>query len=223
MYISLTAFILFLSLSTGCNSPSRSRSSFSNAQTELSISDVPAENQESDIERTRKKAKDALAYCKSRSMDETFCILIDMKIHSGRKRFFVWDFAKDTVSHSFLVGHGCCDNPWSGDYSKEAPVFSNIEESHCSSLGKYRIGKRGYSSWGINVKYLMHGLEPSNSNALKRIIVFHSWDAISDEEIYPRGTPEGWGCPTISNNSFREIDPLLINAQKPVLMWIYHD
>ena len=61
----------------------------------------------------------------------------------------------------------------------------------------------------------------SNSNALKRFIVFHSWEVVSDEEVYPNGTPEGWGCPTISNNSFRIVDPLLKSSSKPVLMWIY--
>lgn len=223
MYISLTAFILFLSLSTGCNPPSENKSSFREAERKLIEANIPDTNPPSSIEDTRKKAKEALTYCRSKGMNEAFCILIDMKIHSGRNRFFVWDFTKDTISHSFLVGHGCCNNPWSGDYSKEKSVFSNTGESHCSSLGKYKIGKRGYSSWGVNVKYLLHGLEPSNSNALKRIIVFHSWEAVSDEEIYPRGTPEGWGCPTISNNNFREIDPLLMNTQKPVLMWIYSD
>jgi len=44
---------------------------------------------------------------------------------------------------------------------------------------------------------------------------------MSDEEIYPKGSPEGWGCPTVSNNAFKKIDPLLKNSKKPVLMWIY--
>lgn len=156
-------------------------------------------------------------------MNEDFSILIDMKIHSGRNRFFVWDFKKDTITHSYLVGHGCCDSPWGKDYTKDNPSFSNVENSHCSSLGKYKIGERGYSSWGVKTKYLMHGLEKSNNNALKRTIVFHSWEAVADEEIYPRGTPEGWGCPTLSNDNFRIVDNKLKNSKRPVLMWIYND
>lgn len=171
---------------------------------------------------TKSKAKEALEFCKSKRMNQDFCILVDMGIHSGRKRFFVWDFKKDTIVHSFLVGHGCCDYRWSKDLSKDTPKFSNIDGSHCSSLGKYRIGLRGFSSWGVNIKYLLHGLEASNSNAMKRVIVFHSWEAVSDEEVYPKGTPEGWGCPTISNNSFRIIDPILKKVSQPVLMWIYN-
>lgn len=173
------------------------------------------------LDSTRIKAKTALAYCKSKGFNTEFCILIDMSLHSGVNRFVVWDFKKDTVKYNFLVGHGCCDKLWNFDFSKENPKFSNVPESHCSSLGKYKIGERAYSSWGVNTKYVLHGLEESNSNALKRFIVFHSWEAVSDEEIYPKGTPEGWGCPTVSNNNFKKIDPILKASKKPVLMWIY--
>jgi len=71
------------------------------------------------------------------------------------------------------------------------------------------------------VKYLMHGLEKTNNNALARTVVFHSWEKVSDEEVYPAGTPEGWGCPIISNKNMRTTDSLLKTARKPVLMWIY--
>lgn len=169
------------------------------------------------------KVEEAFNFCKSKKFDENFCILIDMKIHSGRKRFFVWDFKKDTIAYSFLVSHGCCNNQWSGDFSKSNQIFSNKDGSHCSSKGKYRIGKRGYSNWGVKTKYLLHGLDSSNSNALKRVIVFHSWEAVPDKEVYPRGTPEGWGCPSISNNSFKIVDSLLQHTRRPVLMWIYND
>lgn len=174
------------------------------------------------ITRTKAKAKQALQFCKSHNFNANHCILIDMSLHSGIKRFVVWNFAKDTIAYSCLVGHGCGKNPWSYDFSKEKPVFSNIDGSHCSSLGKYKIGMRGQSDWGVNIKYLLHGLESTNSNALKRFIVFHSWEAVSDTEIYPDGTPEGWGCPTISNKSFMFMDKWLKNSQKPVLMWIYN-
>ena len=168
------------------------------------------------------KAKEALTYCQEEKMNEDFCILIDMSIHSGLNRFFVYDFKKKEIKHSMLVGHGCGNNPWSFDFSKENPKFSNVDGSHCSSLGKYKIGERAWSDWGIHVKYVLHGLENTNSNAQSRYIVFHSWEKVSDSEVYPDGTPEGWGCPTISNNNMKLIDPLLKKANKPVLMWMYN-
>ncbi|WP_312765949.1 murein L,D-transpeptidase catalytic domain-containing protein [Epilithonimonas sp.] len=169
-----------------------------------------------------KKAKEALKFCETENLNTDFCILIDMGLYSGLKRFFIYDFNKKEISQKYLVGHGCGSNSWSGDMSKENPTFSNEDNSHLSSLGKYKLGERGYSNWGVNRKYLMHGLEKTNNNALKRIIVFHSWEKMSDDEVYPNGSPEGWGCPTVSNNAFMKIDPMIKNSQKPVLMWIYN-
>ena len=176
-----------------------------------------------DKSKTLKKGKEALEFSKTKAFSTDFCILIDMSLHSGIKRFLIFDFKNNEIKKSYLVGHGCGNAAWSADDTKDNPTFSNIEYSHLSSLGKYKIGERGYSSWGVNVKYLMHGLEEINNNAVKRVIVFHSWEKMSDEEIYPTGSPEGWGCPTVFNNAFREIDALLKTSEKPVLMWIYYD
>ncbi|MDI9257345.1 murein L,D-transpeptidase catalytic domain-containing protein [Flavobacterium sedimenticola] len=174
-----------------------------------------------DVSKTHTMAQEALAFCKKNGYNSDFCILIDMSIHSGLNRFFVYDFTKNTISHKMLVGHGCCDYPWSQDWSKSNPTFSNVDGSHCSALGKYKIGKRAWSDWGIHVKYVLHGLEPTNSNAESRYIVFHSWEKVADTETYPIGTPEGWGCPTISNANMKKIDPILKASAQPVLMWIY--
>lgn len=169
----------------------------------------------------RQKALSALNYCKAKGMNEQFCILVDLGQHSGCNRFVIWDFKRDTISLSCPVTHGCCDRPWKFQLSKEKAEFSNENGSHCSSLGKYSVGERGYSSWGIHIKYLLHGLENSNKNAQKRAIVFHSWEVVPDHEVYPKGTPEGYGCPAISNNNFKKVDSLLNDADKPSLLWIY--
>jgi hypothetical protein len=174
-----------------------------------------------DLERTARRADEALRYCKAHDLSTEYAILIDGSLHSGVRRFFLWNFAKRRIDHAALVGHGCCNHPWSGTSSREHPTFSNAVGSHCSSLGKYRIGARRPSDWGIHVKYEMHGLEETNSNALSRFIVLHGWEAVSDEEIYPDGTPEGWGCPAISNASMRLIDSILQKSARPTLLWIY--
>lgn len=177
---------------------------------------------ELDLIKTKKKAEETLVFCKSKKMNTDFCILIDMSLHSGLSRFIIWDFKEQKISNKYLVGHGCGNNSWSSDESKDNPKFSNEDGSHLSALGKYQLGERGRSDWGIHVKYLMHGLEETNNNALKRFIVFHSWDLMSDKEVYPKGSPEGWGCPTISNNAMKELDPIIQNSEKPLLMWIYN-
>ena len=174
-----------------------------------------------DLEKLKQKANEGLEFSKKNKLNTDFCILVDMSLHSGTKRFFVWDFKKNTIVHQYLVGHGCGTNSWSRDETKDQPTFSNEDGSHLSSLGKYKLGIRGNSEWGVRIKYIMHGLEDTNSNALSRFIVFHSWELMSDEEIFPAGSPEGWGCPTISNNAFLELDPLLKNSKKSVLFWIF--
>ena len=184
-----------------------------------SPSDETTADEGADLERLKLYADQAKTYCTSKKLNTDFYLLVDLSIHSGLKRFFIWDFKKDTVSYSCLVAHGCSTNPWSSDFTKEKAITSNQHESHCSSVGKYIIGERGYSNWGINVKYLMLGQDPTNSNALKREIVLHGWDSVSDKEVFPLGTPEGWGCPAISNNCMRIVDTKLKAAGKRVLLW----
>lgn len=176
-----------------------------------------------DMNKIQEIAQKAYTYCKNNKRNTDFFILIDLSVHSGLKRFFIWDFNTQSISHSFLVSHGCCNSPWGGDGSKDKAIVSNEHGSHCSSVGKYLIGERGFSNWGINVKYLLHGLESSNNNALGRQIVLHGWNMVSDEDVFPSGTPEGWGCPAISNNSMRIVDKKLKNASKKTLLWIIKD
>lgn len=173
-----------------------------------------------DLEALKSKASEAEQYCKAKKLNTDFYLLADLKRHSGLKRFYIWDFRKDTISDAFMVSHGCGDNPWAMDFSKDAAKVSNVDGSHLSSVGKYIIGARGYSNWGINVNYQMHGQDATNSNATKRQIVLHSWEKVPDEEVYPAGTPEGWGCPALSNASMRIVDEKLKNSSKKVLLWV---
>jgi hypothetical protein len=176
-----------------------------------------------DNKRLQHKASAAFSFCKNNNLDTTYCILIDMRVHSGNNRMVVWDFATDKMIDQGMVSHGCCDLPWGSDMSKTNPLFSNVPDSHCSSLGKYKIGKRGYSQWGIHVNYKLHGLEALNSKAYDRFIVLHSWDAVPEEECFPNGTPEGWGCPAVSNAFMKRLDERLKNKSKDVLLWVFLD
>ena len=176
--------------------------------------------QESDT-RLSEKAKEALTFCQSNGYNTGFCILIDMKIHSGKYRMFVYNFDTQEVEQKSLCAHGC------GKGEKRStgaqPLFSNEEGSLLTSLGKYKIGSRSYSQWGINVHYKLHGLEASNRNAFKRIIVLHSHTPLSSAEIYPAHLPMGYsfGCPVTDDATMTYLDSKLKNAKKPVLLWIY--
>ena len=163
---------------------------------------------------------EALAYCRGNGFCEDYYFLADLSKHSGRNRFYVYDFGKKEVVERNLVTHGSCDVEDYNDTKYEKARFSNNDGSHCSSLGKYRIGKRDRSGWGIGVKYWLHGLEPTNSNAQARVVVLHSWGAVQDTEIYPEYSPLSWGCPAVSDNFMRKLDARLQATQEPVLLWI---
>ena len=166
------------------------------------------------------KNVEALQYCKAHHFNEDYYFLIDMSIHPGKNRFFVYDFKKNTITDKNLVTHGSCDKFEENPNQWEKAKFDNRTDSHCSMKGKFKIGKRDYSSWGINVKYWLHGLEKSNANAENRVVVLHSWDAVSDKEVYPQVSPLSWGCPAVSNAFMKKLDVKLKEAKKPVLLWI---
>lgn len=177
------------------------------------------EIQNAENKRIKAKADSALSFCKKNDLNTDYCFLIDFSKHSGKYRFFVWDFNTQSIKLSSLCAHG---------YGKEStvtkPVFSNVEGSYCSSIGKYKTGIRSYSQYGINVHYKLHGLEKTNNNAFKRFIVLHSHTPISNKEIYPGHLPLGYsqGCPVLSNESMKKIDEMLKKSEKSVLLWIYN-
>jgi len=167
--------------------------------------------------------QEAQQFIEKNQYHSDFYILVDLSIHSGKNRFFVYDFKQQKNTLEALTTHGSCDQFESNPTKFQKVKFSNENNSHCSSHGKYRIGKRDYSSWGINIKYWLHGLEKSNDQAVKRVVVLHSWGAVQDFETYPVYAPLSWGCPAISNEKMKEIDPILKPIKKPVLLWIIGD
>ena len=164
--------------------------------------------------------QEALSYCKAQKFNTDYYFLVDFSIHSGRNRFFIYNFKDSTVVREALVTHGTCDGLEPNPNASENLKFSNTVDSHCSSQGKYKIGKRDYSSWGINVKYWLNGLESTNNKAVERVVVLHSWGAVSDSEVYPYHAPLSWGCPAVSDNFMWHLDSLLQKSSKPVLLWI---
>lgn len=163
---------------------------------------------------------EALKYCKENGFNQDYYFLVDLSIHPGKNRFFVYDFKQNKIVDKNLVTHGSCDQFEDNPDKWEKAKFSNKSDSHCSMKGKYKIGKRDYSSWGIKVKYWLHGLEKSNANAVNRVVVLHSWSAVANEEIYPKVSPLSWGCPAVSDDFMRQLDAKLKMTTKPVLLWI---
>ena len=176
---------------------------------------------EDSITRINEKAEEALSFCKAGGYNTDFCILIDMEIHSGKHRMFIYDFNSGEVERKALCAHGC--GKGNKKSSGTQPVFSNEAGSLLSSLGKYKIGIRSYSQYGINVHYKLHGLDSTNNNAFKRIVVLHSYTPVPSTEIYPLHLPMGYshGCPVTDNETMTLLDTKLKRVGKPVLLWIF--
>lgn len=171
--------------------------------------------------RLKAKADTALLYAKANDLNLDYAFLVDFSVHSGKDRFFVWNYKKNGVIYSSMCAHGIENEKNRSTHSKIK--FSNVEGSYCSSLGKYKVGARSYSNWGINVHYKLHGLEKTNSNAFKRVVVLHSHSPIPDDEIYPSHLPLGYsqGCPVINDDVMKKVDELLKKQTKPVVLWVY--
>jgi hypothetical protein len=110
---------------------------------EASVSKVEYSNDTASKEKPRSEIKDidyikyyqeAEQYCKKNNLNQKKFILIDLGVHSGLKRFFLYDFKNKKISKSYVVSHGCGNNEWGRTFSKEDAPISNEFDSHCSSL-----------------------------------------------------------------------------------------
>jgi hypothetical protein len=166
-------------------------------------------------EQLHRKALSAKSFAKGKDYDTAFCFLIDMSLPANRKRFFVYDLAKDSIINSGLVTHGNCNQYWLAEKR-----YSNAVGCGCTSLGKYKIGNAYYGKFGLAFK--LYGLENTNDNAYKRYVVLHSHSCVPDNEIEDNVCQSN-GCPTVAPGFLKQLEPMIRNANKPVLLWIYDE
>ena len=167
------------------------------------------------IARIWQKALLAKAYVNEHKFNKQFCFLIDMRLSSGKKRFFVYNLQLDSVEIAGLVTHG------SGSQTvTDELAFSNIPNSHCTSLGKYKTGKSYYGSFGL--AYKLYGLDKTNDKAFNRFVVLHAHNRVPDFEIAPSTICVSYGCPTVSPAFLTKLKTYLDQSQQPVLLWIYY-
>ena len=167
-----------------------------------------------DINQLKIKAGAIKDFTKNKKYNGDICFLIDMKIASGKKRFFVYDIRNDSVLQAGLVAHGSCD-----DGFQMFPKFSDKPNSGCSSPGKYSIGKSYYGKFGL--AYKLYGLDSSNKHAFERNIVLHSYECIPEQETYPVPVCNSRGCPMVSPGFLKQIKALIDKSKKPILLWVF--
>lgn len=167
------------------------------------------------IFRLNKKAISARSFIEAHNFNTEHCFLLDMRLPSGEKRFFVYNLVKDSVEIAGLVTHGSGVNN-----SSSIPAFSNTLNSYCTSLGKYKIGKSYKGKFGL--AYKLYGLENSNSNAFNRFIVLHAHECVPNEEVAPQVICQSWGCPTVAPAFLTQLQANIDVSSKPIMLWIYY-
>jgi hypothetical protein len=153
------------------------------------------------------------SYATAKDFSTTYCFLVDMSIHSGRNRFFVFDLERNKVVLSGLVSHGSCNETFL-DQAK----FSNAPGGNCTSQGKYKVGEKYHGQYGKS--YKLYDLR-YKLNAYNAPLCFHSYSCIPDEEIYPRVTCNSSGCAGVSPAFFEKLSSIIDRSKKPIVLWIY--
>lgn len=146
-----------------------------------------------------------------------YAILVDYSLHSGRKRFFLYNLELDKIEKKYMVAHGEGLNS-----NSSVPNFSNEVGSLASSEGVAVLGDRAYSGWGIHIKYWLDGLEETNDNMEKRVVVLHSWEGIPNNETFPIAIAQSQGCFTVSDDAMRELDEFIQKQDnKKILIYTF--
>ena len=175
------------------------------------------------------RAKEAMEYCKENGYNIDYCLLVDYGRHSGRVRFFLWDFEKEKPALKCLCAHG-----YGKGSTARRPVFSNEIGSFCSSLGHYRVGREKTMSKPKGRKALvLYGQDKTNSNALQRGILIHPV-SLPNFSIYPfmipvkvhkilghKIRPKSEGCITIPFRKYEKVSNVAKSSNKPLMLWMY--
>lgn len=175
------------------------------------------------------RAEEALEYCKENGYSTDYCLLVDYGRHSGRVRFFIWDFSKGKPVMKCLCAHG-----YGKGSTARKPVFSNEIGSFCSSLGHYKVGNEKTMSKPKGRKALvLHGMDKANSNALQRGILIHPV-RLPNFPIYPlmipvqvhnvlghKIRPYSEGCVTIPFRKYEKVTQIVKSSSKPLMLWVY--
>lgn len=152
---------------------------------------------------------------KNPKYNDAIAFFIDMKIHSGKNRFFIYDLKKNEVIDQGLVAHGSgSETEVQGELK-----FSNANNSLSTSLGKYSIGASYNGRFGK--AYKLYGLDTTNSNAFERNVVLHKYSKVPYEE-QEDAICNSLGCPMVHEKFFERIENILDISEKSIILEIYY-
>lgn len=149
------------------------------------------------------------------SFNDKIAFFIDMKIPSGKNRFFVYDLKNRKIIDQGLVAHGSGSETGIEGKLK----FSNVNKSLSTSLGKYATGVSYNGQFGK--AYKLHGLDKTNSNAFDRNIVLHKYSKVPYSE-QAESICNSYGCPMVNEQYFKRIEELIDHSEKSIILDIYY-
>lgn len=171
---------------------------------------------DTELERFNSQVSEVKAMIHAKSnYNSKIAFFVDMRIKSGKNRFFVYDLENDKILDQGLVANG------SGSETnvRGELKFSNEPNSKSTSLGKYVIGKSYKGMFGKSYKLL--GLDETNSNAIVRAIVLHSYSAVPEEEqdYYISNSK---GCPMVNEVFFKRLEKIIDGSKTSIVLNIYY-
>lgn len=117
--------------------------------------------------------------------------ICDFNLSSNQKRLWVMDIQNKKVLFNSLVAHGV------GTGDEFAVNFSNVQDSHQSSLGFYKTAETYTGSNGYSLR--LQGLDGNfNNKAYERDIVIHGAGYVSEEFAQAnQRIGRSYGCPAL--------------------------
>jgi hypothetical protein len=143
--------------------------------------------------------------------------ITDFSMHSSYPRQWIVNLADGRLLWHLHVAHGA--GSVEGDDPGIATDFSNVPESHKSSLGMVRTAETYVGDYGFSCR--LDGLEEGfNDNVRRRAIVLHPWEGVRPSYIRREGHARpSWGCPAVDD----AIAPQVVEQMADgALMFFWH-
>lgn len=140
--------------------------------------------------------------------------IIDFSQSSTKKRLYVIDLLHKALLFNTYVAHG---KNTGDEYAND---FSNSSGSLKSSLGFY-VTREEITGSSVGLALILDGVEKGfNDNALKREIIMHGADYVSENFIHKIGRlGRSFGCPALPPDL---IKPVVETIKEGTCLFIYH-
>lgn len=177
---------------------------------------APAYNMAEEMIKVDNNRQELEAFAAINKCNTKYAFVLDMRIPSFKKRFFIFNHKKDSIINAGYVVHGTGLETFRNEL-----VFSNIPDSRCTSLGKYKIGTSYKGIYGFS--YRLHGLDSTNNKALERAIVLHGHSCVPDKAYDEYPICFSYGCPFVSSKFLQTLKGYISKQGKePILLSIIY-